>query len=110
MDYYKIGQRIRKCRKAHGLSQEELAEKVSISTTHMSHIETGNTKLSLQVLVDIAAALNVRTDDLIYDNPVATVSSAIEEIAAILESCSAPEAKVLTDIVKTTKHSMDKYL
>ena len=47
MDYYKIGQKIRKIRKAHGLSQEELAEKVNISTTHMSHIETGNTKLSL---------------------------------------------------------------
>ena len=44
MDYYAIGQRIRKFRKACGLSQEELAEKVGISTTHMSHIETGNTK------------------------------------------------------------------
>ncbi|MGM9791503.1 MAG: helix-turn-helix domain-containing protein, partial [Candidatus Cryptobacteroides sp.] len=52
MDYYKIGQKIRKIRKAHGLSQEELAEKVGISTTHMSHIETGNTKLSLPVFVD----------------------------------------------------------
>ena len=48
MDYYAIGQRIRKFRKACGLSQEELAEKVGISTTHMSHIETGNTKLSLR--------------------------------------------------------------
>ena len=71
MDYYKIGQQIRKIRKAHGISQEELAERVNISTTHMSHIETGNTKLSLQVLVDIAAALEVRTDDLLHDNSVA---------------------------------------
>ena len=39
MDYYKIGQRIRKFRKAQGISQEQLAEKVGISTTHMSHIE-----------------------------------------------------------------------
>ena len=53
MDYYKIGQRIPKIRKAHRLSQEELAEQVNITTTHMNHIETGNTKLSLQVLVDI---------------------------------------------------------
>ena len=49
LDYYKIGQRIRKFRKAYNLSQEQLAEKVGISTTHMSHIETGNTKLSLPV-------------------------------------------------------------
>ena len=60
MDYYAIGQRIRKFRKACGLSQEELAEKVGISTTHMSHIETGNTKLSLQVLVDIEMCIRDR--------------------------------------------------
>ena len=109
MDYYKIGQRIRKIRKAHGLSQEELAEKVNISTTHMSHIETGNTKLSLPVLVDIAAALEVRTDDLIYDTPVASASTALDEIAEVLEHCSANEAKVIADVVKATKRSLDKY-
>ena len=67
MDYYQIGQRIRKYRKALGLSQDALAERVGISTTHMSHIETGNTKLSLQVFADIAAALDVRADELLYD-------------------------------------------
>lgn len=47
MDYYQLGQQIRKYRKVHGMSQEQLAEKIGISVTHMSHIETGNTKLSL---------------------------------------------------------------
>ena len=67
MDYYAIGQRIRKYRKAKGLSQEQLAEMVDISTTHMSHIETGNTKLSLQVFADLAEALQVSVDSLLYD-------------------------------------------
>ena len=67
MDYYKIGQRIRKFRKANNLSQEQLAEKIGISVTHLSHIETGNTKLSLQVLVNIADCLSVHTDELLYD-------------------------------------------
>ena len=70
MDYYKIGQKIRKYRKAYNLSQEQLAEKVGISVTHMSHIETGNTKLSLPVLVDISKALDVRSDDLLFDSAV----------------------------------------
>ena len=69
MNYYEIGQRIRKFRKAYNLSQEQLAEKVGISTTHMSHIETGNTKLSLSVFADIASALSVQTDELLYDIP-----------------------------------------
>ena len=109
MDYYKIGQRIRKIRKAHGLSQEELAERVDISTTHMSHIETGNTKLSLPVLVDIAAALEVRTDDLLNSDS-ATTGTVMDEISAVLDRCSAQEAKIIADIVKAAKLSMDKYL
>lgn len=110
MDYYKIGQKIRKIRKAHGLSQEELAERVNISTTHMSHIETGNTKLSLPVLVEIAAALEVRTDDLLSDGAAATTGTALEEIAAVLERCTARESRVIADVVKTVKLSMDKHL
>lgn len=110
MDYYKIGQQIRKMRKAHGLSQEELAEKVTISTTHMSHIETGNTKLSLQVLVDIAAALEVRTDDLLNDTSTVLASTAVDEIISILNRCTAKEAKIIADVIRATKISMDKYL
>ena len=110
MDYYKIGQKIRKIRRAHGLSQEELAERVDISTTHMSHIETGNTKLSLPVLVDIAAVLEVRTDDLLHEEALITTSTALDEIASVLERCNAAEAKVITDIVKAAKLSMDKHL
>ena len=62
MDYYQIGQRVRKYRKAQGLSQEELAARVGISVTHMSHIETGNTKLSLPVLVELAGPLCAAAD------------------------------------------------
>lgn len=109
MDYYKIGQRIRKIRKAKGLSQEALAEKVDISVTHMSHIETGNTKLSLPVLVDIAHILEVRTDDLLCDHP-ADSSACLDEIAAILEHCTAAQAQAITDLVKSAKLTMDKYL
>ena len=66
MDYYAIGQRIRKIRKAKGLSQEQIAEKVGISVTHMSHIETGNTKLSLEVFAAIVNSLDCRADELLF--------------------------------------------
>lgn len=110
LDYYKIGQRIRKFRKIYGLSQEELAERVNISTTHMSHIETGNTKLSLPVLVDIAAVLGVRTDDLLSDHPQLAKDAALGEISEILSCCDQKEAKMITDIVKAVKLAMDKHL
>jgi len=110
VDYYIIGQQIRKIRKAHGLSQEELAERINISTTHMSHIETGNTKLSLPVFVDIADALEVRLDDLLMNRQTATTDTALQEIVAVLDSCTAQEARVIADIAKAAKRSMDKYM
>lgn len=88
MDYYAIGQRIRKYRKAKGLSQEQLAEIVDISTTHMSHIETGNTKLSLQVFADLAEALQVSVDSLLYDVNSNSKQQAYQEITDILDQCT----------------------
>lgn len=90
MDYYEIGQRIRKIRKARGLSQEQLAAMTGISTTHMSHIETANTKLSLQVFADIANALSVQTDALLHDQQQALIMSLMYEgfLPACCFSCT----------------------
>lgn len=110
MDYYKIGQKIRKFRKAQGLSQEELAEKIGISLTHMSHIETGNTKLSLPVFIDIASALDVQTDDLLNDRDLISGSKANGELSEMLEQCTAEQLNVITDVVKTMLISIKKYI
>ena len=103
MDYYKIGQRIRKFRKAYHLSQEQL------STTHMSHIETGNTKLSLPVFVDIAKALCVQTDELLHDTPKKDKTAIKGELEEILDSCSMQDMHIIEEVVKAVKVSLDKY-
>ena len=110
IDYYGIGQRIRKIRKANSLSQEELASRIDISITHMSHIETGNTKLSLQVLVDIANELNVSTDELLFEKEIIDNISIKPEIKDLLNSCSIEESKVLQEVLKATKVAINKYL
>ena len=110
MDYYLIGQRIRKFRKAHTFSQEELAEKVGISTTHMSHIETGNTKLSLAVLVKLALILEVNTDDILFDYPSGTKSILTEKIQNSLEQCTPQELAIILDLIEAAKTSLKKHL
>ncbi len=109
MDYYRIGQRIRRFRKAGRLSQEQLAETVGISVTHLSHIETGNTKLSLAVFAAIAEALGVQADELLYDAPNGK-NLAKQDILDILDSCSAKEAYILHDLMKAAKISLDKHM
>ncbi|MCQ2790194.1 MAG: helix-turn-helix domain-containing protein [bacterium] len=84
MNYIEIGQRIRKYRKQQNLSQEELAEKIGISTTHMSHIETGSTKLSLPVLVDLAKNLNVKTDWLLFDESYLDNTEAVKLLEQVI--------------------------
>lgn len=108
MNYYEIGQKIRKYRKACGMSQEFLAEKVGISVTHMSHIETGNTKLSLPVLVSLAEALEVRTDDILF-NYSFEKNNSVDEINELLNSCSTKQLRVILDLIKSTKSSLIKY-
>ena len=110
MDYYSIGQQIRKFRKSHSFSQEELAEKVGISTTHMSHIETGNTKLSLAVLVKLALALEVSTDDILFPEPIINKSTLINRITEHLEKCSPQELIIILDIVNATQISLSNHL
>lgn len=53
------GRAIRIARTAHGLTQTELAERVSVGASHLSLIESGKRQPSLNVLKEISAALAV---------------------------------------------------
>ena len=110
LDYNLIGRNIRKYRKLYNYSQEQLAERIQISTIHMSHIETGNTKLSLPVCVKIAEVLHVRIDELIYDSAPSTKPLIKEELAELIDSCTENEAQTLIELMKSYKVSLDKYL
>ena len=68
MDYESLGMRIRRARKAAGMTQADLAEKLGISTSFLGHIERGTRKASLETVVGIANALNVSTDLLLQDS------------------------------------------
>ena len=76
----------------------------------MSHIETGNTKLSLQVLVSLSEALEVRIDDLIFGSKKTNRNALIEEIVAELEECTSQQILIINDIVNATKTSINKYI
>ena len=68
IDYRDIGIRIRKARKAAGMSQERLAEAVGVGTTHISHIETGKVLPSLSVFIGLLNVLQVSADEIVAGN------------------------------------------
>ncbi|MBQ9622067.1 MAG: helix-turn-helix transcriptional regulator [Treponema sp.] len=103
MDYKSIGQRIREYRRLRSFTQEKLAEEIGISPTHMSHIETGNTKLSLQVLVDLSQILDVSADSIIQTRKKsddATDKTDFSEFASIYNALSDEKQKALLQIAK----------
>ncbi|PZO43885.1 MAG: hypothetical protein DCF19_04455 [Pseudanabaena frigida] len=57
--YKELGSQIKKARNKALLTQESLAEKVSLTRTTVTNIEKGRQQLLVHTLVDIAKALNV---------------------------------------------------
>ena len=64
--YRQLGLNIAYYRKLRNLNQEQLAEKIGKSRTHISNIEAPNVikSLSLDVLLDISEALNIPVEKL----------------------------------------------
>lgn len=105
VDYTDIGKRIRVVRLKRGITQEQLAERISIGTTHVSHIETGNTIPSLKTFLAIVNALDISADELLCGNMKQSEIVFQGKMADILSDCNEKELRVLTataEAVKTT--------
>lgn len=92
------------------VTQEYLAEKVKISTTHLSNVEWGTTMVGLKVIVGISKALHVSLDMLLcnevgtpYQKPILN-----GKLAELLENCDARELMVLGEI-SDTKNKQEKF-
>lgn len=67
MDLTLLGNRIRVARERKGITQEDLAEHVDISPSHISVIERGVKASRIDTLVRIANELDVSADYLLQD-------------------------------------------
>lgn len=61
---YKLGRKIQRIRKKKELTQEQLAEKVNVSTTFIGYVETGYRIPNLKMIYKIARALGVKVKDI----------------------------------------------
>lgn len=96
INYSKLGLRIKEMRQSRGLTQDNLAEMVSCNTSHISNIENNHTKVSLNVLLAIANALNTSIDYLLsnqYGNPSLALDNAI--LRAVKDCDNQKKEKIL---------------
>ena len=108
LDYQSIGNRIKIARIRKNMTQETLAEKAGFSVVHISNIENGHTKLSLEAIVNIANALAVSADDLLCDNLVRAFHVYNKEAQELFADCSTEESRVLVEGLQGMKSGIRK--
>ena len=64
MDQIKIGKFILNCRKEKGLTQEQLAEKLGVTSKSISRWENGNTMPDYSLLKDLCNELDINVNEL----------------------------------------------
>lgn len=65
IDYAAIGKRIRRARNLLHLTQKDLGDAVSLSTSFIGHVERGTRKASLETVIHIARVLDASLDVLL---------------------------------------------
>lgn len=61
----KLGGNIKRIRLEQGLSQTDVADKLSVDKSYISNIEAGRQNLTVATLTRLAKALNVSSDELL---------------------------------------------
>lgn len=106
MNYIAIGVRIRAERLKHNYSQAKLAELTGLSVQHISHVESGTTKVSLPALVKISNALDVSVDEFLCDVQYKSKEVFKDQLAEILRDCDSAELGVMVDMLIALKKSL----
>ncbi len=106
MDYVLLGQKIRAARMSAGLSQEQLAEMVGLTSQHISHTEVASTKISLPSLIKIANALHTSVDRLLTDSIHDSKAYLMDDVQAIFSDCNPDEVYVMLEAASAVKKAI----
>ncbi len=104
INYALIGKRIRETRTQMKLSQAALAEMSGLSPRYISHIETARKKASLSSLVNIANAVGISVDEILYGNQTAYTNDYQLDIILLIENCTPSEKRYLYLLISSVIH------
>ncbi len=99
INYEKLGTHIKEVRLSKSLTQESLAAYVGCNVSHISNIENNHTKVSLNILLAIANALNTSIDYLLADQYENTSFALDNEILRSLKECDNEKKKKILKII-----------
>lgn len=80
MNLVEIGSRIKTERKNRGISQEKLAETISVTPHYIYEIERGMKAMSLETLINISEAIEISTDYILFGSGKNKSTSLFEQL------------------------------
>lgn len=108
MIYKLLGNRVRQERLKLNLTQEQLAEKVDLSTSYIGQIERGERNISLDTLVVICKSLGVTIDYLLQDSTNIEEDIVYNQLYQLISNRSLNEKVMALDIIKVMFSHIDK--
>lgn len=103
LDFKVIGARIQKSRTEKKMTQADLAEKIDTNQKHLSRIEGGYHRSTLDAIVAIARALDVSVDYLIADYNDSSNPSTLQVILDDIRDFTPQQLELLQDNIKAIK-------
>jgi len=100
-----IGKQIRIARERKNLTQEQFAERISVSPQFVSDMERGVVGVSLTTMKNICVELEVSSDTLLFGSPSPTLNPILEQLSAVDETEVAMLADILRDAIALRKYS-----
>lgn len=97
--YEKLAMTIKAARISQGMSQEEFAEKLEVSSTHVKHMESGHRKPSVDILFKIVELTGMSVDEVISKKTKLENETDVN-IMSILRLCSEKEKQLVLKIAK----------
>lgn len=100
----KLPGKIKRLRKAKGLSQKEVAAMAGVHAAHFSRLETGKYQPSIEILRKIAQALDVTTDYLLNEeaddfSPIKVEDKTLAERIKLIDTLEVDEKNALLKII-----------
>ena len=94
---------IRNERKDKRITQEELAEMLEVSPTHIKHIESGHRKPSIEILFEIAKILNISLDSVVFSKSESAYTDTREKIDRLLDISDEASLRFILSVLEALR-------
>ncbi|MEY8521854.1 XRE family transcriptional regulator [bacterium 1XD8-76] len=101
MNRFSLGKRLREERIQCGMTQEQVAESINVSTTYIGLIERGERSVTLEKLVLLAQCFHVTIDFLLQDSVAPTETIQDRQLLALWNAATEQQRDMILSIIQS---------